>query len=82
MGSTQLNRVNQKGKNIRVEVDDNDYIPSNHEDDIDVESFESVDDKGLPMPPKRLVQASFQPSHEAIVAPNEDLHDNVETQHL
>ncbi|THG14633.1 hypothetical protein TEA_016417 [Camellia sinensis var. sinensis] len=71
MGSTQPNRVNQKGKNIRVEVDDDDYIPSDHEDDTDdAESFESVDDESSP-----------QPSHEAIVVLNRDLHDNVETQH-
>ncbi|THG00322.1 hypothetical protein TEA_030046 [Camellia sinensis var. sinensis] len=37
--------------------------------------------KGLPMPPKRLAQSSLQPSHEAIFVWNEDLHDNVETQH-
>ncbi|KAL7168188.1 hypothetical protein ACSBR2_038596 [Camellia fascicularis] len=79
MGSTQPNRVNQKGKNIRV--DDDDYIPSDHEDDTDAESFESVDDEGLPMPPKRLAQSSLQPSHEAIVVPNGDLHDNVDIQH-
>ncbi|KAL7231871.1 hypothetical protein ACSBR2_009990 [Camellia fascicularis] len=71
MGSSQPNRVNQKGKNIRIEVDDDDYIPSDHEDDTDdAESFESVDDESSP-----------QPSHEAIVVPNGDLHDNVETQH-
>ncbi|XP_028093431.1 uncharacterized protein LOC114293547 [Camellia sinensis] len=79
MGSTQPNRVHQKGKKIRV--DDDDYIPSDHEDDTDAESFESVDDEGLPMPPKRLAQSSLQPSHEAIVVPNGDLHDNVDTQH-
>ncbi|KAL7161761.1 hypothetical protein ACSBR2_042272 [Camellia fascicularis] len=46
MGSTQPNHVNQKGKNIRVEVDDDDYISSDHEDDThDAESFESVDDE-------------------------------------
>ncbi|XP_028114580.1 uncharacterized protein LOC114312542 isoform X2 [Camellia sinensis] len=33
------------------------------------------------MPPKRLAQSSLQPSHEAIVVPNGDLHDNVDTQH-
>ncbi|KAL7171353.1 hypothetical protein ACSBR2_036079 [Camellia fascicularis] len=78
------NRVNEKGKNIRVEVDDDDYIPSDHEDDIDAESFESVDDEelyGLPMPPKRLAQSSRQSLHEVIFVPNGDLHDNVETQH-
>ncbi|KAL7214619.1 hypothetical protein ACSBR1_026917 [Camellia fascicularis] len=70
MGSTQPNRINQKGKNITVEVDDEDYIPSDHEDDTDdAESFESVDDESSP-----------QPSHEAIVVLNGDLHDNVETQ--
>ncbi|CAL5419887.1 unnamed protein product [Camellia sinensis] len=37
--------------------------------------------RGLPMPPKRLAQSSLQPSHEAIVVPNGDLHDNVDTQH-
>ncbi|GMP63784.1 hypothetical protein CsSME_00025339 [Camellia sinensis var. sinensis] len=79
MGSTQPNRVHQKGKKIRV--DDDDYIPSDHEDDTDAESFESVDDEGLPMPPKRLAQSSLQPLHEAIVVPNGDLHDNVDTQH-
>ena len=48
MGSTQPNSVNHKGKNIRVEVDDDDYIPSDHEDDTDdAESFESVDDEVL-----------------------------------
>ena len=48
MGSTQPNRVNQKGKNIRAEVDDDDYIPSDHKDDIDdAEPFESVDDEVL-----------------------------------
>ena len=45
MGSTQPNRVHQKGKKIRV--DDDDYIPSDHEDDTDAESFESVDDEVL-----------------------------------
>ncbi|CAL5362172.1 unnamed protein product [Camellia sinensis] len=46
MGSTKPNRVNQKGKNIRVEVDDDDYILSDHEDDTDdAKSFESVDDE-------------------------------------
>ncbi|THF95035.1 hypothetical protein TEA_009928 [Camellia sinensis var. sinensis] len=44
MGSTQPNRVNEKGKDIRVEVDDDDYIPLDHEDDTDDESFEIVDD--------------------------------------
>ncbi|CAL5386508.1 unnamed protein product [Camellia sinensis] len=33
------------------------------------------------MPPKRLAQSSLQPSHEAIFVWNDDLHDNVETQH-
>ncbi|CAL5342617.1 unnamed protein product [Camellia sinensis] len=48
MGSTKPNHVNQKGKNIRVEVDDDDYIPSDHEDDTDdAKSFESVDDEKL-----------------------------------
>ncbi|KAL7231305.1 hypothetical protein ACSBR2_009552 [Camellia fascicularis] len=42
MGSTQPNHVNQKRKNIRV--DDNDNVLSDHEDDTNVESFESVDD--------------------------------------
>ncbi|KAF5942849.1 hypothetical protein HYC85_020491 [Camellia sinensis] len=46
MGSTQPNCVNEKGKNIRVEVDDNDYIPSDHHD-TDDESFESVEDEVL-----------------------------------
>ena len=46
MGSTQPNPVNEKGKNIRVEVDDNDYIPSDHHDN-DGESFESVEDEVL-----------------------------------
>ncbi|KAI8002588.1 NADH--cytochrome b5 reductase 1 [Camellia lanceoleosa] len=44
VGSTQPNRVNEKGKNIRVEVDDNDYIPLDHHD-TDDESFESVEDE-------------------------------------
>ncbi|KAL7221830.1 hypothetical protein ACSBR1_023718 [Camellia fascicularis] len=44
MGSTQSNRVNEKGTNIRVEVDYDDYIPSDHRDDTDDESFESVGD--------------------------------------
>ncbi|KAL7202771.1 hypothetical protein ACSBR1_034271 [Camellia fascicularis] len=40
------NRVNQKGKNIRV--DDDDYISSDHEDGTDAESFESVEDEPGP----------------------------------
>ncbi|KAL7253284.1 hypothetical protein ACSBR1_007754 [Camellia fascicularis] len=47
MGSTQPNHVNKKGKNVRVEVDYDDYIPSNHRDDIDDESFKSVEDEVL-----------------------------------
>ena len=39
MGSTQPNHVNKKGKNIRVEVDYDEYIPSDHRHDTDDESF-------------------------------------------
>ncbi|KAL7207002.1 hypothetical protein ACSBR2_019654 [Camellia fascicularis] len=46
MDSTQPNRVNENGKNIRVEVDYDDYIPLDHRDDTD-DSFKSVDDEVL-----------------------------------
>ncbi|KAI7981448.1 Mannose-1-phosphate guanyltransferase alpha [Camellia lanceoleosa] len=38
------NHINEKGKNIRVEVDDKDYILSDHHD-TDDESFKSVEDE-------------------------------------
>ncbi|KAL7207000.1 hypothetical protein ACSBR2_019652 [Camellia fascicularis] len=57
MDSTQPNRVNENGKNIRVEVDYDDYIPSDHRDDTDDESFKSVDDESSLIAQKHEIQA-------------------------
>ncbi|XP_028074351.1 L-type lectin-domain containing receptor kinase IX.1-like [Camellia sinensis] len=57
MGSTQPNHVNKRGKNIRVEVDYDEYIPSDHRDDTDDESFKSVDDESSLIGQKHEIQA-------------------------